>query len=528
MIFFVIHFELVVGRVNASIQRYLVRLHIGNFIYCEIDPSLCVEHQVANFSKMLTHVQARETLKRRSPSKTTLTQGLSPINTNSNHGISDTSISIFRSFLQKSPKNGTIQSALGVISKECYELWLKTRKFPSKSPEKAFQRALSGHVCGVDGRVPFTQEEEVEILKVLRRKKRWECFIQSKVKFGESGFRSKGFHEKLKLGEIQLTHPKKRSKKIIKKIHDMELEGEEAEDDEPESDDSGSETSIGANNTTRRHSDATLNTSRQQRTRVMNADELRQPSKKIRVDDESEGQVTTATNTSSSSSSSSACSSEIEEDEDEEDEDDLSAEKKVQLASSFGFQLPILRTLDGVRTSTLENTLKLVGIAPLIVTQVAQLIMRLDARKIPWVEGLYNASRSMLAGRGDCRREARDRQPLLDLLATMSERFPGQSVLIIDVSCPSYRDRIAEQNEFSQKLFGKISKRDGGNDAQRFNAVDILKVLRGFMRSYIFGEVSSFQARYKCAPNGELKLCEITHIWNKEHGVFIECAKPLE
>jgi hypothetical protein len=447
---------------------------------------------------------------------------------------SDTSINIFRSFLQKSPKNGKITSALGVISKECYELWLKTRKFPSKLPEKAFQRALSGHVCGVDGRVPFSQEEEVEILKVLRRKQRWECFTNSKCKFGESGFRSKGFHEKLVLGEIQSTNPKKRSKKIIKKIHDIQAEAEEVVESEGENDG----TIIKRQKLLARKVRSQVKKGEEyeqeevevtsQKLRTSGRDEFFNE-KRIKIEEEEEEQVTTVVNSSSSSSSSSPDSSEVEEEEYEnEDEEDFNVEDKVQLASSFGFQLPILRTLDGVRTSTVWQTMRIAGLAPLIITQVAQMITRLDARNIPWVEGLYKASIAMVASRGDCDRAPRDRTKLLALLDRMSASFPGHSVLLIDVSCTSYRDRIAEQNDISREIFGKISRHDGGNDAQRFAAVDILKVLRGFTRSYIFNEISSFQARYKCQPNEQLKLCEITHIWDSEHCVFVECAKLLE
>lgn len=67
-----------------------------------------------------------------------------------------TSIRIFRRFLHENPNTGQI-NAEEITSLACYDQWLKTRKAVPKNPEKAFQRALSSHVCGVDGRLPFTR-----------------------------------------------------------------------------------------------------------------------------------------------------------------------------------------------------------------------------------------------------------------------------------------------------------------------------------------------------------------------------------
>lgn len=109
-----------------------------------------------------------------------------------------TSMRVFREFIKRSRnKDGSdMIDATGVISRECYDLWVKTRKQLPPNPEKAFQRSLSAHVTGVDGRVPFTPSEEAAVLKILRRKERWPCFEQSATRFGLMGFRAKGFHEK--------------------------------------------------------------------------------------------------------------------------------------------------------------------------------------------------------------------------------------------------------------------------------------------------------------------------------------------
>lgn len=109
-----------------------------------------------------------------------------------------TSMRVFREFIKRSRNRDGVETidASAVISRECYDLWVNTRKQLPPNPEKAFQRSLSAHVTGVDGRIPFTPSEEAAVLKVLRRKERWPCFEQSSTRFGLMGFRAKGYHEK--------------------------------------------------------------------------------------------------------------------------------------------------------------------------------------------------------------------------------------------------------------------------------------------------------------------------------------------
>jgi len=109
-----------------------------------------------------------------------------------------TSMRVFREFIRRVIRvDGTdTLDANDSISRQCYDMWVSTRKTLPPNPEKAFQRSLSAHVTGVDGRVPFTPQEEEAVLKVLRRKERWPCFEDSATRFGLMGFRAKGFHEK--------------------------------------------------------------------------------------------------------------------------------------------------------------------------------------------------------------------------------------------------------------------------------------------------------------------------------------------
>jgi len=59
------------------------------------------------------------------------------------------------------PTTGSLKEVLNadaITSRECYELWLRTRKQPPANPEKAFQRSLSAHLAATDGRSPFTRK----------------------------------------------------------------------------------------------------------------------------------------------------------------------------------------------------------------------------------------------------------------------------------------------------------------------------------------------------------------------------------
>jgi len=123
-----------------------------------------------------------------------------------------TSIRVFRQFISRGP-DGKLEASR-ITSIDCYSAWLQTRKILAGSPERAFRRALSAHITGVDGRTPFNQDEEEAVLRVVRQRERWECFMNSPYKFGEMGFRTKGFHEKALCGEVAANPPKKRAKQL--------------------------------------------------------------------------------------------------------------------------------------------------------------------------------------------------------------------------------------------------------------------------------------------------------------------------
>ena len=89
--------------------------------------------------------------------------------------VQESSIAVFRRFLVVTKVHDAIVNvdASRVVSKECYEHWLKTRIGVTNQPEKTFQRALTAHLTGSDGRQAFLPEEEAAILNVVRLKRVW-------------------------------------------------------------------------------------------------------------------------------------------------------------------------------------------------------------------------------------------------------------------------------------------------------------------------------------------------------------------
>lgn len=109
-----------------------------------------------------------------------------------------TSLKVFRRYFV-TREDGSLDASR-LLSRECYLAWRDSRKKEIPSPETQFQRSLSSHVTSLDGRVPFTEAEEVAVLREVRKRRVWACFEHSDKKVGMRGFASIGFHEKRRLG----------------------------------------------------------------------------------------------------------------------------------------------------------------------------------------------------------------------------------------------------------------------------------------------------------------------------------------
>ena len=99
------------------------------------------------------------------------------------------SYEVFMSFV------GDNGEASRMLSKECFKLWVQTRKSYPKQPAESFRRVLTAHVCGLDGRKPFPRAVEKSLLPLLRQRRPWPCFDDKNNTIGIRGFRKLGYYE---------------------------------------------------------------------------------------------------------------------------------------------------------------------------------------------------------------------------------------------------------------------------------------------------------------------------------------------
>lgn len=369
-----------------------------------------------------------------------------------------TSLNIFRSYM-KQHADGAID-AKGVISADCYKAWLRSRKSLPSCPEKAFQRALSGHLTGVDGRVPFDEDEEEAILKVLRRKARWECFKHCEVKFGESGFRAKGFHEKAITGEILKSRPKKRAKRAIERLRKLSRlpqdgssaatvlssnsSGEEEEEDEEvdEEEETGSSSSS-------EEEDVTSSPSSEASPDVHvrpGAKRLRpQRSPEAEEDGEEDGDCT-------------------------ETESDFSAQTNYPMASDSS-----VRALQ-MQIPTFTTPLAVPAIT--VLTVLVNTVVSMAAAGLPWIQSISSLARTIMLTRGWF--GSPDTAKCEQHMERLSKQYPGQYIIFHDYTTAEVKRRVLLQNEEAIKVFGRISSKHGGFQGIRTPPEELWKVLRCF------------------------------------------------
>lgn len=107
-----------------------------------------------------------------------------------------TSLQIFRGFFSKD-EHGCLD-VKGITSNACFEVWMEMRSKPATT--KQFLRTLLSHVSAIDGRSPFSEEEEQAVIKLLRHPDTtWECFPNGDLPVK---LRIRGFHEKIEKARI--------------------------------------------------------------------------------------------------------------------------------------------------------------------------------------------------------------------------------------------------------------------------------------------------------------------------------------
>eukprot|EP00516_Mucochytrium_quahogii_P004935 CAMPEP_0203752870 /NCGR_PEP_ID=MMETSP0098-20131031/6736_1 /ASSEMBLY_ACC=CAM_ASM_000208 /TAXON_ID=96639 /ORGANISM=" , Strain NY0313808BC1" /LENGTH=275 /DNA_ID=CAMNT_0050643237 /DNA_START=24 /DNA_END=851 /DNA_ORIENTATION=- len=112
-----------------------------------------------------------------------------------------TSMDIFEMFVT-TDENGLVDAS-GILSKECYNAWLKSRKTSLKNPHLTFVQSVRGHVAGTKdvGRNPMPPGVEASLLRLIRQKKIWPCFEGTKAKYGSRGMKITGYHERQRTTE---------------------------------------------------------------------------------------------------------------------------------------------------------------------------------------------------------------------------------------------------------------------------------------------------------------------------------------
>jgi len=390
-------------------------------------------------------------------------------------------MNIFRSFIKRLP-SGELD-ARGVTSVECYRAWLESRKSVSSSPEKTFQRALSGHVTGADGRVPFEAEEEAAILKALRRKARWECFKHCDVKFGESGFRSKGFHEKAISGEIYKTQPpKKRAKRAwekLKKISsqaapvETDLESSSSEGEDEDDSDEDAEQTEEQKDEHAVEEDFWHNQSQRKRP----FSHLSRPAVPESV---SEVYPT-----------------------------------KLHQSASIALRMPIPSFFSSAS-----------GAAASLLSMVASMILSIAASGSAWLVCLQTLTKAVLLSRGWF--WSPTMQQAEDLMRRLNAQYPDDYIILHDYTARIAEDRIILQNQASIRLFGHIARQYGGFTAVRVPVFEVWSIIKAYADAAMAPPGQETRSQVWLYAKGQLKYLEVFVRCDDASHLFIERGRVIE
>jgi len=111
-------------------------------------------------------------------------------------GRKKSSFQVFQEFMVPD-ETGAID-ANRLLSKECFNEWVRSRNPKPVKPDQGFRSAMIGHLAGTVRRQPFPEEVEKNLLDIVRKKKIWPCFEGTSSTVGIYGTKVKGYHEKRK------------------------------------------------------------------------------------------------------------------------------------------------------------------------------------------------------------------------------------------------------------------------------------------------------------------------------------------
>jgi len=116
-----------------------------------------------------------------------------------------TSLMVFNRFIERKKVDGGARIVVDtskVLSRECFEMWVRSRRVTPRCPEEAFRKTLISYITVADGASkPFEPEVEKDLLQHLRKREVWACFRGRKsssgkpILIGSNGVRCFGFHE---------------------------------------------------------------------------------------------------------------------------------------------------------------------------------------------------------------------------------------------------------------------------------------------------------------------------------------------
>lgn len=371
-----------------------------------------------------------------------------------------TSLKVFRQFFKRNP-DGSLDASR-INSKECYEAWLGSRKGNCRRPERFFQRTLTAHISGTDGRTPFQAEEEEAILRWLRVKQRWPCFEQSSVRFGEQGFRSKGFHEKNAEMGVTAAH------------------GYDVEEDQDDDDDDDAEKAEEENGDNENDDDASSSSS------SVSGEEGETTKKKRRRRSKKASAIKKATLSSKRKRVRKS----------ESDEDATQAASINTPAYGVSRIVPEAFHIQNVSETLYVRALTdsftpdsyMFRAEPHALYRTATLglfnmFSGLQDTAKHWWASTLSWLRMRCLGRGWL-------PPTMDdakaALAEFSAMYPGHYVHIFDFTADKGEDRIMLQNEESRRLFGRISRHEGGFSGKRFLPQDTWSIMRACTRAFCY------------------------------------------
>lgn len=96
--------------------------------------------------------------------------------------------------------------ATGIVGRECFEHWKRTRNPKPRHPEEAFRKIITAHCRGDCGMNSFPPKVEESLLTELRLRKVWKCFSESpSINIGLRGFQTNGYWEKQRSEEQRQT-----------------------------------------------------------------------------------------------------------------------------------------------------------------------------------------------------------------------------------------------------------------------------------------------------------------------------------